>query len=77
MLAIITTGTEHMMAGPEDPNKQGGLPEKISKSETLSYISDIVHELKQLADSAGYRTLAAILGVALLEARTQSKESER
>jgi len=66
-----------MIAGPENPINQGGLPEKTSRSETLSYISDIVHELKQLADSAGYKTLAAILGVALLEARTQSKENER
>lgn len=65
------------MAGPEDPNNQGELPVRTSKSETLSYISDIVHELRQLADSSGYRTLSAILGVALVEARTQSEESER
>jgi len=53
------------------------LAAKTSRSEILSYISDIVRELKQLAENAEYRTLAEILGVALVEARTQSEESER
>jgi hypothetical protein len=66
-----------MIAGPEDPNSGRVFAAKTSRSDTLSYISDIVHELKRLAEKAEYRTLAAILGVALVEARTQSKESER
>ncbi len=66
-----------MIAGPEDPNSGRVSAAKTSRSDTLYYISDIVQELKRLAEKAEYRTLAAILGVALLEARTQSKESER
>ncbi len=66
-----------MIAGPEDPNSRRVSDAKTSRSDTLYYISDIVQELKRLAEKAEYRTLAAILGVALLEARTQSKESER
>jgi hypothetical protein len=66
-----------MIAGPEDPNSRRVSAAKTSRSDTLSYISDIVQELKRLAEKAEYRTLAAILGVALFEARTQSKESER
>ena len=66
-----------MMAGPEDPNSGSASTAKTSRFDTLCYIFDIVHELKKLADKAEYRTLAAILGVALVEARTQSKESER
>ncbi len=66
-----------MIAGPEDPNSRRVSAAKTSRSDTLYYISDIVQELKRLAEKAEYRTLAAILGVALLEARTQSKESER
>jgi len=64
----------HMMAGPDDSNRERGSTAKTSRSETLSYISDIVYELKKLADKAEYKTLAAILGVALVEARTQRKE---
>ena len=66
-----------MIAGPEDPGSGRVSGGKTSRSDTLYYISDIVQELKRLAEKAEYRTLAAILGVALLEARTQSKESER
>ncbi len=66
-----------MITGPEDPNSRRVSAAKTSRSDTLYYISDIVQELKRLAEKAEYRTLAAILGVALLEARTQSKESER
>lgn len=66
-----------MIAGPEDPNGGAGLPPAGGKSETLDYVTDIIRELKQLAESAGCRTLAAILGVALIEARIQSDESER
>jgi len=65
------------MTGPEDPNGARRSPIKTTRSETLSYISDIVRELKQLADDAEYRTPAAILGVALVEARTQSEEADR
>jgi hypothetical protein len=66
-----------MTAGPEDPNGGAGLPPASSTNETLSYISDIIHELKQLAENAGYRTLAAILAAALVEARIQNEQSKR
>jgi hypothetical protein len=66
-----------MIAGPDDPNGRPGLPPARSKSETLSYVTDIIEELKRLADKSGYRTLAAILAAALAEARLQSEETER
>jgi hypothetical protein len=66
-----------MTAGPEDPNGGAGLPPASSATETLSYVSDIIHELKQLAEKAGYKTLAAILAAALVEARTQNEQSKR
>lgn len=65
-----------MIAGPEDPHGGGRLP-PANKTETLSYVTDIIFELKQLADKAGYRTLSAILSVALLEARIQNEEAKR
>jgi hypothetical protein len=65
------------MAGPEDPNGGAGLPPTSSKAETLSYICDIIGELKHLAEKAGYRTLAAILGAALIEAHLQNDERKR
>jgi hypothetical protein len=65
-----------MIAGPEDPNGGAGLPAS-SRTETLSYITDIIEELKRLAEKAGYRTLAGILGAALIEARIQSEDAER
>jgi hypothetical protein len=66
-----------MIAGPEDPNGGAGLPPASSRTETLSYITYIIEELKRLAEKAGHRTLAAILGAALIEARIQSEEAER
>jgi hypothetical protein len=67
-----------VMAGPEDPNGGAGIPPaSSSKAETLNYICDIIYELKQLAEKAGYRTLAAILGAALIEARLQNDEHKR
>ena len=63
-----------MIGGPDHPGAdwQGA----SSKAETLSYIYDIIRELKQLADKAGHNTLSAILGAALVEARIQSGERE-
>jgi hypothetical protein len=66
-----------MIAGPEDPNGSTGSHPGRTKSETLSYVTDIIEELKRLADKSGYRTLGAILAAALAEARLQSEESER
>ena len=48
-----------------------------TNAETLSYVTDIIDELKRLADKSRYRTLGAILAAALAEARLQSDESER
>ncbi len=69
-------GIQLMIAGPEDPNGGGGEP-FASKAETLTYLSDIIFELKQLADRSGCRTLGAILNVALLEARIQDEQLRR
>jgi hypothetical protein len=66
-----------MIAGPEDPNGGAELPSASSRIETLNYLTDIIEELKRLAEKAGYRTLAAILAAALTEARIQSDEAER
>ncbi len=65
------------MAGPEDRNGEAGLPAGPSSSDTLSYLSDIIHELKHLADRSGQRTLSAILGAALVEARLQKDDKRR
>ena len=53
------------MAGPTN---RGAGWQGASKTETLSYIYDIIRELKQLADKTGHKTLSAILGAALVEA---------
>jgi hypothetical protein len=69
-------GVREAMAGPEDPNGGAALP-PAGKAETLTYVCDIIGELKQLADKAGYRTLAAILGAAHIEARQQKDAHTR
>ena len=66
-----------MIAGPDDPNGRTGSPPARSNSETLSYVMDIIAELKNLANTSGYRNLGAILDVALAEARLQSEDAER
>ena len=66
-----------MIAEPDDSNGRSGAPAAGSRTETLSYIMDIIEELRRLAERAGYRTLAAVLGAALIEARVQSEEAER
>ena len=65
--------THARMAGPEDPNGGAGHPGRASRTETLSYLCDIIHELKHLADRSGQRTLSAILAAALIEARIQNE----
>jgi hypothetical protein len=61
-----------MIGSPDQPGADG---QGASSSETLSYVHDIIRELKQLADKAGYTTLSAILGAALVEAHAQSSDS--
>ncbi len=63
-----------MIGGPDQPGT--GWQGASNKAETLSYIYDIICELKQLADKTGHNTLSAILGAALVEARIQSGERE-
>ncbi len=70
-------GAHIVIAGPEDPNGGTGLPPAASKAETLSYLCDIIYDLKLMAERGGYKTLAAILGAALIEARLQSEDAER
>jgi hypothetical protein len=62
------------MPGPNDPNGGANLPPVSSKIETLTYICEIILELRQLAERSGCRSLAAILGAALIEARIQRDE---
>ena len=63
-----------MIGGPDQPGAGG---QGANATETLSYIYEIIRELKQLADKTGYKTLSAILGAALVEAHIQSSEGER
>jgi hypothetical protein len=70
-------GAHRVMAGPEDPNDGAGFPPSASKAETLSYLCEIISDLKLMADRAGYKTLGAILGAALIEARLQSDDARR
>ena len=41
-----------MIAGPDDPNGSAGPHPAGTKSGTLSYVTDIIEELKRLADTA-------------------------
>ena len=66
-----------MIAGPEDPNGRIGPPPARTKGETLSYVTDIIEELKRMAEKSGYRRLGMILAAALAEARLQSDETKR
>ena len=63
-----------MIGGPDQPGADG---QGASKGDTLDYVHDIIRELKQLADKAGYTTLSAILGAALVEALAQSGDLEQ
>ncbi len=72
----MNIGAHIVIAGPEDPNGGTGLPPAASKAETLSYLCEIIYDLKLMADNAGYKTLGAILGAALIEARIQSKDAK-
>jgi len=63
------------MIGQPDQTGTGG--QGANKTETLSYIYDIIRELRPLADKMGYKTLSAILGAALVEAHIQSGERDR
>ena len=80
-LQFIVPSAEALMAGPEDPIGSNGPPPARTpartKRETLSYVTDIIEELKRLADKSGYRTLGVILAAALAEARLQSEEAEQ
>ncbi len=73
----MQAGAHIMMAGPEDPNGSTGHPPAASKAETLSYLCEIIFDLRLMADKAGYKTLAAVLGAALIEARIQIEDAER
>ena len=65
-----------MITGPEDPNGGTGFPPPASNAETLNYLCEIIYDLKLMADNAGYKSLAAMLGAALIEARIQSKDAK-
>jgi hypothetical protein len=60
------------MATPKDPGAGFTQPLTSNSAASLSYLCDIILELKQLADRSGQRTLSAILAAALTEARIQS-----
>jgi hypothetical protein len=69
-------GAHIVIAGPEDPNGGARLPPAADRAETLSYLCEIIYDLKLMADNAGYKTLAAILAAALVEARVQGKDAK-
>lgn len=60
-----------MPVGPDDPKYVSGFSRTASRAETLLYLIEIIEELKEMAEQSGYRTLAAVLAVALVEARVQ------
>lgn len=66
-----------MIEGPDDPYNGDGLATAGTDEETLSYISELIEELKRLAERRGCRTLACILAAALVEARIQREELDR
>jgi len=69
-------GARIVIAGPEDPNGGAEPPPAASRAETLSYLCEIIYDLKLMADNAGYKTLGAVLGAALIEARAQGKDAK-
>jgi hypothetical protein len=66
-----------VIAGPEDPDGGAGLPAAASKAEMLSYLCEIIYDLKLMAENAGYKTLGGILAAALIEARIQNEDAKR
>ena len=70
-------GMSRRMAGQEDLSSETKKASISRNSDNLGYLCDIIYELKQLADRSGQRTLSAILGAALTEARIQSDEARR
>jgi hypothetical protein len=64
------------MVGREQPRDGAGFAPVASTTEKLSYLCDIIYDLKLMADTGGYRTLSAILGAALVEAHIQNEDTE-
>jgi len=58
------------MTGPQDRD----VAYSPNSGESLSYICDIIIELRNLADRSGQKTLSAILSAALTEARIQQDQ---
>jgi hypothetical protein len=65
-----------MISRPDDRSDRLTSRPGRDPAETLGYITDIVEELRRLADKSGYRTLGAILAVAQLEARVQRDDMD-
>jgi hypothetical protein len=65
------------MAEPLDPDGEAGQRPAVGSGDTLSYLCEIIHELKHLADNSGQHTLSAILAAALTEARIQNDHARR
>lgn len=65
------------MAEPQEPAGGAGQHPAVRSGDTLSYLCEIIHELKHLADSSGQHTLSAILAAALTEARIQNDDQRR
>jgi hypothetical protein len=65
-----------MPVGPDDPEFARGGTSTLSNTESLDYLSEIIAELKDIADRSGYRTLATILGAALVEVNVQRCSGE-
>jgi hypothetical protein len=70
-------GRKPMTSGPDEPDFIDGGPRIANKADTICYLIEIIDELREMAERGGYRTLAAVLKAALVEARVQSEEHDR
>ena len=62
---------------PDNADGAGENSARPSEADPLNYISELIRELKQMAEKSGYKTLAAILGMAQVEARIQNRDVDR
>jgi hypothetical protein len=70
-------GIARSIARPDDTNGGAGKQASSRTAETLEYLSQLIAELRQIADRSGQPTLSAILSAALTEVHVQKDQDHR